>query len=133
VNIQTNCMTFPRKEMTIQTIFVHFLEGRTNLLYSKHKQKNENFQKVSIMRRGRPNVRNRIKPMIVEIITNNRVPTSVNTIKKNIERGLGKEVSWNTVKKYLDELVTADVIHPTTLPHSKIEKKDGLTVYSIKR
>jgi hypothetical protein len=85
------------------------------------------------MKRGRPNVRSKIKPMIVEIISNNRVPTSVNTIKKGIEKSLGKEVSWNTVKKYLDELVKTDVIQPITLPHSKIEKKEGLTVYTIKR
>jgi hypothetical protein len=85
------------------------------------------------MKRGRPNIRTKIKPMIVEVIQNNRVPTSVNTIKKNIEAGLGRVVSWNTVKKYLDELVKTDVIQPIKLPHSKIEKKEGLTVYTIKR
>jgi len=29
--------------------------------------------------------------------------------------------------------VKTDVIQPIILPHSKIEKKEGLTVYTIKR
>lgn len=85
------------------------------------------------MKRGRPTVRNKIKPMIVEIITNNRVPTSVNTIKKSIDKELKKAVSWNTIKKYLDELVKTDVIQPIFLSHSKVEKKEGMIVYTIKR
>jgi len=85
------------------------------------------------MKRGRPNIRNRIKPIIVEIISSNKLPTSVNNLKNGIEKELKKEISWNTVKKYLDELVKTDVIQPIILPHSKIEKKEGLTVYTIKR
>ena len=85
------------------------------------------------MKRGRPNVRNRIKPIIVETLTNSRVPVSVNTIKKEVDKGLKKETSWNTIKKYLDELVKTDVVQSVTLPHSKIEKKEGLTVYTLKR
>lgn len=85
------------------------------------------------MKRGRPNIRNRIKPLIVEIIGSNRLPTSVNNLKKGIDKELKKEISWNTVKKYLDELVKTDVIQPIILPHSKVEKKEGLTVYTIKR
>jgi len=85
------------------------------------------------MKRGRPNIRNKIKPIIVEIISSNKLPTSVNNLKNGIEKELKKEISWNTVKKYLDELVKTDVIQPIILPHSKIEKKEGLTVYTIKR
>jgi len=85
------------------------------------------------MKRGRPNVRNRIKPLIVEIISSNRLPISVNNLKKGIENELKKEISWNTVKKYLDELVKIDVIQPIILPHSKVDKKEGMVVYTIKR
>ena len=85
------------------------------------------------MKRGRPSVRNRIKPLIVETITNNRLPISVNNIKKSVEKELKKDISWNTIKKYLDELVKTDVVSPVILPHSKVEKKDGLIVYTIKR
>lgn len=85
------------------------------------------------MRRGRPNLRNVVKPLIVEIIETSRVPRSANSLKKDIEANLKKEISWNTVKKYLDELVKTDVVQPTILPHSKIDKKNGLTVYALKR
>jgi hypothetical protein len=85
------------------------------------------------MKRGRPNSRNTIKPLIVNIITNSRVPLSVSAIKKSIDTEMKVPVSWNTIKKYLDELVQTDIIQPITLPHSKVEKKDGLTVYTIKR
>lgn len=85
------------------------------------------------MKRGRPDSRSKIKPLIVEAIKESRVPVGVNTIKKTIDKGMKQPVSWNTIKKYLDELVQTDTIQPITLPHSKIEKKDGLTVYTIKR
>lgn len=85
------------------------------------------------MKRGRPNLRNSIKPLIVETISSSRVPKSVNSLKKDLELNLKKEISWNTVKKYLDELVKTDIIQPITLSHSKHEKKEGLTVYTLKR
>jgi len=85
------------------------------------------------MKRGRPNVRNKIKPLLIEAISSNRVPRSVNSLKKDVEEELEKEISWNTIKKYLDELVKTEIVQPIVLPHSKTEKKEGLTVYTLKR
>ena len=77
------------------------------------------FAKSGKMKRGRPNVRNKIKPILIEILTLDRLPRSANSLKKSIDKELKKDVSWNTIKKYLDELVQTDVIQPIRLQHSK--------------
>lgn len=46
---------------------------------------------------------------------------------------LGKTVSWNTVQKYLQELVETNKVQAMALPHSKEAGKTGLTVYTLKR
>jgi hypothetical protein len=85
------------------------------------------------MKRGRPSARNKIKPILIEILTSDRLPKSANSLKKTIDRELKKDVSWNTIKKYLDELVQTDVVQPIRLQHSKEEKREGLTLYTLKR
>lgn len=85
------------------------------------------------MKRGRPSLRGRIKPLLVEIISSSRVPKNVKNLKEDIEKRLKKNVNWNTVKKYLDELVKEGAIQPIVLPHSKIKGKEGLTTYILKR
>jgi hypothetical protein len=46
---------------------------------------------------------------------------------------LNKQVSWNTVQKYLHELIEANQVQAITLPHSKEDGKEGLTVYTLKK
>ncbi|TAL47871.1 hypothetical protein EPN87_01990 [archaeon] len=85
------------------------------------------------MKRGRPNVRNTVSKSIVTILESSRLPMATSTICKMIEKDTQKKVSWNTVQKYIDEMMSLGKIEPTVLPHSKDENKKGLTVYSIKR
>jgi hypothetical protein len=54
-------------------------------------------------------------------------------LAKVISGKLNKTVSWNTIQKYLDELVKIDKVQPIPLPHSKIEGKNGLIVYQLKK
>jgi len=46
---------------------------------------------------------------------------------------MGRNVSWNTVQKYLQELVELGKVEAIPTPHSKKEGKEGLTVYMLKR
>lgn len=85
------------------------------------------------MKRGRPNKRKIIQQSIIEILSNLSYPVSLLTIKKRISDKINQKLSWNTVKKYMDELIQANKVQPITLPHSKKEGKQGLTVYLLKR
>jgi hypothetical protein len=44
-----------------------------------------------------------------------------------------EKVSWNTVQKYLQELVETNKVQAVALSHSKEAGKTGLTVYTLKR
>ncbi len=84
------------------------------------------------MKRGRPRLRNVIKPLILEILTDNTA-RSINSIKKEISKKLHKRVSWNTIQKYLQELIEGGKVEAISTPHSKKEGKEGLTVYMLKK
>ncbi|MCS7106044.1 MAG: hypothetical protein NZ942_01885, partial [Candidatus Aenigmarchaeota archaeon] len=71
--------------------------------------------------------------LILEILKELSTPISINAIRGMISEKLGKEVSWNTVHKYLDELVGIGKVEAIQTPHSKKEGKKGLTVYILKR
>lgn len=85
------------------------------------------------MKRGRPSVRNQIQPKILEILSKSDFPINVSSICRHISLEIKKPVNWNTVKKYLDELVKLEKVQAIPLPHSKKEDKTGLIVYSIKK
>jgi predicted transcriptional regulator len=50
-----------------------------------------------------------------------------------ILKKFNKNLSWNTVQKYLNELVKSNQLSTIHLPHSKEKKKTGITVYILKR
>ena len=85
------------------------------------------------MKRGRPSVRSLIQTNILEVLSSSQIPLTVSSLAKMISTKVGRVVSWNTVQKYLDELVQLGKIQPMPLPHSKIEGKTGLTVYQLKK
>lgn len=85
------------------------------------------------MLRGRPNIRRTVKEMIMDSLTNANAPITTSTLTKNLSQKLDKKISWNTVQKYIQELVEAEKVTPIRLPHSKKENKDGLTVYTLKK
>lgn len=85
------------------------------------------------MKRGRPNKRHEIQSLILENLENFDTPISINALRKFVTKGVGKSVSWNTVQKYLQELVEMGRIEALSTPHSKIEGRGGLTVYILKK
>lgn len=84
------------------------------------------------MKRGRPTARIETQKEIIEVLSSANIPMTISSITKNISKKLNRRISWNTVEKYIKELVAMDKITPITLPHSKTEGKDGLTVYILK-
>lgn len=85
------------------------------------------------MKRGRPTVRIEIQKEIVEVLSSTNIPMTTSSITKNISRKLNRRISWNTVEKYIRELVTMDRISPVPLPHSKKIGETGLVVYRLKK
>lgn len=85
------------------------------------------------MRRGRPPIRSQVQELIFEILSSISTPMSINAICEEIFNQTKKRISWNTVQKYLKELIEADQITAIQLPHSKSEKKFGLCVYTLKK
>lgn len=85
------------------------------------------------MKRGRPNVRQVIQSSLMTILSSAQTPLTVSNLTRFVSKELNKNVSWNTVEKYLRELMEIDKIQAITLPHSKIENKNGLTVYMLKK
>jgi hypothetical protein len=60
-------------------------------------------------------------------------PLNASAITKQSSKILGKKISWNTIQKYLNELVQVNKVQSVQLPHSKAENKNGLTLYSLKK
>ena len=85
------------------------------------------------MRRGRPTVRIETQREIIKLLSSVNIPMNVSNITKNVSRRFGKNLSWNTVQKYINELVKLEKVQAINLPHSKIEGKTGLTLYILKK
>ncbi|MEM4959011.1 MAG: hypothetical protein QXX12_03945 [Nanopusillaceae archaeon] len=83
------------------------------------------------MRKGRPSKRFEIYRLIEEYFKENPFPSNINRILKYIYEKTGQKYSWNTFKKYLEELAKLDKIKRIKLPHSKIKDKEGLTLYYL--
>lgn len=84
------------------------------------------------MKRGRPSLRNRIKKELKEIIQSYQTPFTISSLRILVSSKLGRKISWNTTKKYVEELVQEGLLEEVKLPHSKKEGKHGLSVYIIK-
>ena len=84
-------------------------------------------------KRGRPNIRNKIQAIIIDVLSSDSRPVTISLMRKKISMVTGRQVSWNTIEKYTNELVQVDKIQKIALEHSKIEGKEGLTVYILKK
>ncbi len=85
------------------------------------------------MKRGRPSKRFLIQSEIVSLLSSSNIPLTTAFITKALSKKLNQNINWNTVEKYVKELVNNDKIQPIELPHSKKEGKKGLTVYTLKK
>lgn len=85
------------------------------------------------MKRGRLPLRKEICPEIINVLTETNSPLTTFFISKTISQKIDKKISWNTVQKYIQELVKSGKIQAIQLPHSKIENKSGLVLYTLKK
>lgn len=83
-------------------------------------------------KRGRPAIRNLVESAIIEYLQQIDTPISIEALRKEVSKILGRRLSWNTVQKYLQELVELGKVSAISTPHSKKEG-EGLTVYILKR
>lgn len=60
-------------------------------------------------------------------------PLTVSALTRMASEKLQEHISWNTVEKYIRELVDTNRVQPISLPHSKQSDKQGLTVYTLKK
>lgn len=98
-----------------------------------HKKLIPHTYELNIMKRGRPSKRLFVKEQIIKILESNNYPMTSSAICRAVSKEAGSTISWNTVYKYIRELVETNRIRPIILPHSKDSKKEGLTVYVIKQ
>lgn len=85
------------------------------------------------MKRGRPNIRRDTQEGILSLLSQANTPVTISLLSKKISKIQNREISWNTVQKYIQELVESGKIQAIQLPHSKQEAKNGLVVYTLKR
>jgi hypothetical protein len=85
------------------------------------------------MKRGRPSKRNTIHKEIMSVLGEMRTPMTTSALGRLVSERTNSSVSWNTIQKYLRELIETNKVEPMILPHSKETGKDGLTVYTIKK
>lgn len=85
------------------------------------------------MRRGRPNVRHEIQREIIILLSKFSTPLTTSIILRETAKTINREVSWNTIQKYVNELVESGKVQAVQLPHSKVENKLGLVVYTLKK
>lgn len=85
------------------------------------------------MKRGRPNVRQTIQSNLLNVLSSSQTPLTVSSLTRFVSKEVNKTVSWNTVQKYLEELIQTEKVQAIELPHSKIENRNGLTVYVLKK
>ena len=85
------------------------------------------------MKRGRPNKRSSVHTLVLEMLGASVAPMTVSAMARTVSEKTGQTVSWNTVQKYLQELVETNRVQAMALPHSKDAGKTGLVVYTLRR
>ena len=91
------------------------------------------FQRVTVMKRGRPNIRHNIQKEIIFLLSKINTPITISVLLKEITESLNRKVSWNTTQKYVRELVESGKVQAIQLPHSKEANKSGLVLYALKK
>jgi adenosine deaminase len=85
------------------------------------------------MKRGRPTARSEATTTILQVLEKSQVPLTASSIRNSIIEEFKQKFSWNTIQKYLNELIQTNKLEATNLPHSKTPNKTGLTVYTLKK
>jgi Fe2+ or Zn2+ uptake regulation protein len=82
------------------------------------------------MRRGRPSLRTASRQSISEVLRRHPYPVTVQTVHQDLVRSASGPGSWNTVRKYLDDLASDGVVIRQVLPVER--KRKPLVLYFIR-
>ncbi len=85
------------------------------------------------MKRGRPNLRHTVQQEIIEFLTGSGSPATISSLLRGLSVLKNRKLSWNTIQKYVQELVESGKLDAIQLPHSKIENRSGLVMYTLKK
>jgi hypothetical protein len=85
------------------------------------------------MKRGRRSMRQEVYSRVIGTLEQTNAPITIFFISKAISAEMGKKISWNTIQKYVQELVESGRIQAIQLPPSKQSVKSGLIVYALKK
>jgi len=85
------------------------------------------------MKRGRPSKRADMRKAILTVLEKSKVPLTTSALGRIVSEESGARASWNTIQKYIRELVETNHVQPIALPHSKKSGETGLVVYTLKK
>lgn len=68
------------------------------------------------MKRGRPAMREQFRCEILNVLGDGQYPATVTTIKRLVDSRRLRACGWDTVRKYLEELVTERLVLRQPLP-----------------
>lgn len=74
-----------------------------------------------------------VQNKLLTVLESSETPLTTSSLTRFVSKEVNKTVSWNTVQKYLNELIDNKVVQAISLPHSKLEDKSGLTVYVMRK
>ncbi len=81
---------------------------------------------------GRKPLKVMVESAILEVMDQFDFPMNCNLIRKEVGKKLGRDIHFDTVKKYVVDLASKNMIFKKTLPPAKKEHKRGVTLYSKK-
>ena len=81
---------------------------------------------------GRKPLKILVESVILEVMDQVDFPVSCNILKREVSKKLGKNIHFDTVKKYVEDLAKKNMIFKKQLPPAKKEHKKGVTLYSKK-
>lgn len=85
------------------------------------------------MKRGRPSKRADVRPAILKTLEGSAIPLTASALGRLVSEQLGTHISWNTIQKYVRELVETNKVRAIPLLHSKRAGETGLVVYTVKK
>jgi len=68
------------------------------------------------MKTGRPAMRRQFREHILNALSDHEYPATVTGLKRRVESQCGRPCGWDTVRKYLDELVAERLVMRQALP-----------------
>ena len=81
---------------------------------------------------GRKPLKIAVETTIMDVLEQMDFPVSCNILKREVGKRMDRDIHFDTVKKYVEDLVKKNLIFKKQLPPAKKEHKKGATLYSKK-